>query len=148
MQENVSIFSWFNFEHFLNFKSCVESIKTGIELSCSFYTRPFNICLFKQGRKRSSLNVRKEILFRLEGMIFSVVPALTGVVSSSKLKWRICSARMRLTTTQSGAPGWTSCSASWRSGAPPSASAPPSARTPSTSTGSTSSPRIVAASLR
>jgi len=68
-------------------------------------------------------------------------------VTLSKLKWRICSACMRLTTTRSGEPGWTSCSASWRSGAPPSASAPPSARTPSTSTGSTSSPRTVAASL-
>jgi len=64
-----------------------------------------------------------------------------------KLKWRICSACMRLTTTRRGEPGWTSCSASWRSAAPPSASAPPSARTPSTSTGSTSSPRTAAASL-
>jgi len=73
-------------------------------------------------------------------------PPMTLVTELSKLKWRICSGCMRSTTTRRGEPGWTSCSASWRRGAPPSASAPPSARTPSTSTGSTSSPRTAAAS--
>jgi len=35
-------------------------------------------------------------------------PPMTLVTELSKLKWRICSACMRLTTTRSGEPGWTS----------------------------------------
>ena len=77
----------------------------------------------------------------------NVVPNRCSCVFSRR-RSRTCSVSTRSTTTPSAGPGSTSCSASWRSAAPPSPSAPQSPRTRSISTGSTCTLRTGAGSLR